>query len=142
MARADGVVCLAAAALAACAAPAYSPCPLDLGHALPADAFARCRDVLLRRYDALTESDPQSFRLQTDWAPSQDPPGERRASVYLDPVVDDSLAVVVELRYLRLPSWFGLPGWTSPRGDAAAERELVEELRAALADPDPVGFTN
>ena len=54
MARADGVVCLAAAALAACAAPAYSPCPLDLGHALPADAFARCRDVLLRRYDALT----------------------------------------------------------------------------------------
>ena len=141
MARGEGVAWLAAVVLAACVSPAYSPCPLDLGHALPADAFARCRDVLLRRYDALTESDAENFRLQTAWSPSQDPPGERRATVYLDTVVADSLSVVVELRYVRLP-WFGLPGWTSPRGDAAAERELVEELRSALADPDPVGFTN
>lgn len=141
MARPERAAWLVCAGLAACAAPAYTPCPLDLDQPLPPDAFLRCREVLLRRYDALTESDAEAFRLQTAWSPSQDPPGERRASVYLDAAVADSLAVVVELRYVRLP-WFGLPGWTSPRGDAAAERELAEELRAALTDPDPVGFTN
>lgn len=124
----------------ACSAPSYSPYPLDLGDELPADAFARCREVLLRRYETLTRVDEAAFLLQTDWASSQEPPGERRASVFRDPDVPGSLSVVVELRRVKLPM-FGLPGWTEPRGDDAAERELAEVLREALSDPDPIGFT-
>jgi len=116
---------------AACGAAGYSPYPLDLDDPLPADAFRRCRAVLLRRFQALTRSDEQAFLLQTAWTPSSDPPGERRASVYLDPEVEDSVCVVVELRRLSLP-WVGLPEWTEPRGDAAAERALAAELREAL----------
>lgn len=140
MARADVALLATLAVAAACAAPGYSPFPLDLEHRLPADAFDRCRDVLLRRFVTLTRTDRQGFLIQTAWAPSQDPPGERRASVFLDPAVSDSLAVVVELRRLRVPL-IGMPSWTEPRGDAAAERALAEVLRAALAEPADVDVT-
>ena len=140
MARTRSMLSLSVLLAAACSSPGYSPFPLDLGDELPEDAFARCREVLLRRYETLTRSDADGFLLQTDWAASQDPPGERRASVFRDPEVDGSLSVVVELRRVKLPM-FGLPGWTEPRGDPAAERELAEVLREALADPEPIGFS-
>lgn len=140
MARARSALLSTLIVAAACGSPGYSPYPLDLDHALPPDAFDRCRDVLLRRFISLTRSEPQTFLLQTAWAPSQDPPGERRASVYLDPAAPDSLAVVVELRRLYVPL-VGLPGWTEPRGDAAAERELAAALRVALAEPEAGGVT-
>lgn len=144
MARYRGAAPLLAVALAssaACRAPGYSPYPLDLGSALPPDAFARCRDVLLHRYEALERVDEQAFLLQTDWSPSHDPPGQRRASVYLDPEVAGSVAVVVELRRLKVPL-VGLPAWGEPRGDAAAERDLADALREALLDPGAAaGFT-
>lgn len=126
---------LLAVALAACASPPYAPCPVELEQALPADAFDRCRDVLLREYGAIAEADAAAFRLQTRWQPIADPPGERRATVFLDPdapVTD--LAVVVELRWLSTP-WLGVPEWTVARGDAPAERELAGALRDALAAP-------
>ena len=46
MARASWLSWLPLAALAGCPAPGYSPYPLDRDQDLPADAFARCRDVL------------------------------------------------------------------------------------------------
>lgn len=138
--RASSLLWLLLVVLGGCRALTYSPYPLDLDHDLPADAFARCREVLLRRFDVLTHSDPVAFQLQTGWAPSQDPPGERRASVFLDPAFDRSLAVVVELRRLTTP-FLGLPRWTDPRGDAVAERALAAALREALKEPAPLGFT-
>lgn len=132
--RSRRVVLALAAVCAACPAPGYSPYPLDLGDSLPRDAFARCRAVLLHRYEALLRADERAFLLQTDWAPSASPPGQRRASVFLDPDVQGSVAVVVELRRLRVPL-VGLPSWTAPRGDAAAERELADALREALVEP-------
>ncbi|MCK5941729.1 MAG: hypothetical protein KAI24_07165 [Planctomycetes bacterium] len=127
-------------AVAGCGAVEYRPYPLDLDAPLPADAFARCKDVLLRRCETLTRAEVEPFLLQTAWYASYDPPGERRASVFRDPEVEHGLAVVVELRRLSLPM-FGLPGWTEPRGDDAAERELAAALREALADPEPVGVS-
>lgn len=124
-----GVAVLAALA-AACGTVRYAPCPVATGTVLPADAFARCREVLVRDYGALVECDAAAFRLRSGWAPCQDPPGERRAAVFRDAA---GLAVVVELRWLSVP-WFGVPTWTAPRGDAAAERELAERLAAVLRD--------
>jgi hypothetical protein len=119
--------------VAACATPAYSPYPLDLSHQLPADAFLRCREVLLNHYGALSQSDQQAFRLETAWQPISDPPGERRASVFRDQQRANSLAVVVELRRLSVPL-IGAPYWTTPRGDDMSERQLAEWLRESLRD--------
>lgn len=133
--------------LAACATPGYSPYPLDLPHQLPADAFLRCREVLLNHYGALSQSDAQAFRLETAWQPISDPPGERRASVFRDQQRANSLAVVVELRRLSVPL-VGAPYWTTPRGDDTSERQLAEWLRESLRDfevpdvsPNAAGFT-
>lgn len=115
---------------AACAGPGYAPYPLQVG-ALPEGAFAGCRDLLLREFGALDESDAEAFRLQTAWAPLRDPPGERRASVYRDGARPSELSVVVELRWLRVPV-LGMPHWTTPRGDDAAERALAERLREVI----------
>lgn len=120
---------LAATLAGACASVPYAPCPVGLA-GLPPDAFARCLDVLQQRYGPLVVADAGAFRLQSGWQASVDPPGERRATVFRDGGAD--LAVVVELRWLSLPV-VGLPGWTEPRGDAAAERELAAALRVALA---------
>lgn len=143
MARRSSAALLLLAALAgssACGAPGYSPYPLDLGEALPDDAFSRCREVLLRRFEALVRADEEAFLLQTDWSPVPDPPGQRRASLFLDPEVPGSVAVVVELRRLEIPL-VGLPAWGVARGDAAAERELADELREALVDAAPPELT-
>jgi len=128
----------AALLLAGCAIDDYSPYPLAV-EALPRDAFLRCRELLLREYGSLVESDADSFRLQTNWTPIADPPGERRASVFREPDRPGELAVVVELRWLRVPM-LGVPHWTAPRGDDAAERELAERLLDALsAGRQPAG---
>lgn len=121
-----------------CSPVGYSPYPLDLAHKLPPDAFARCRAVLLNHYDTLAFSDVESFRLETEWLPIADPPGERRATVYRDVARPASLAVVVELRRLAVPL-IGLPHWTTARGDAYSERQLAEWLRESLAEPEGVG---
>lgn len=123
------LLCLAVAG--ACAAPGYSPCPLDLPEPLDDRAFARCRDVLLREYGALTVVDRDAFLLQTDWQPTADPPGERRASLFRDAAGRTALAIVVETRRLTVPL-IGPPRWTDPRGDPAAERALAEQLHDAL----------
>lgn len=116
----------------ACSAGPYPPCPVELRGGLPADAFARCRAVMLQRYGPLEISDEASFLLQTPWVSVQDPLGERRVSVFRDPAAShDDLAVVVELRWVSEPA-FGLPEWSTPRGDAAAERELAAALREEL----------
>ncbi len=121
-------------AAAGCAAPAYSPCPVQCGSDLPTDAFARCRSVLRQQYGELAVADESHFLIQSAWLPIADPPGERRASVFAESASPGELVVVVELRWLSIP-WFGLPSWTDPRGDAAAERALAEALRDALAVP-------
>jgi len=122
----------------ACSVAGYSPCPLDLPHKLPADAFARCRYVLLSHYDTIEYSDSAAFRLETAWQPIADPPGERRASVYRDEQHPESLAIVVELRRLTIPL-IGVPHWKSVRGDEQSERQLAEWLRESLRDPEVIG---
>ncbi len=122
----------------ACATTGYSPYPLDLDHKLPPDAFARCRQVLLRYYDTIAYSNAENFRLETEWLPISDPPGERRATVYRDESRPASLAVVVELRRLTVPL-IGIPHWTTSRGDAYSERQLAEWLRESLRDPETTG---
>jgi hypothetical protein len=119
-------------AASACAVQPYSPCPVDVPAALPAGAFAACRQVLADSYGTVVVADEQAFLLQTAWAPT-DPAGERRAAVFRDPTSSspDALAVVVEVRRISEPL-LGLPQWTAPRGDPAAERELAESLAAAL----------
>jgi len=134
MARRDWVWSLALL-LPGCSVPGYSPYPLDLGQKLPSDAFERCRAVLLNRYGTLTYADSEDFRLETAWQPVADPVGERRATVFRDPRIEDSLAIVVELRWLSVPL-VGLPHWTTVRGDDRAERELAELLRESLRDPE------
>lgn len=117
---------------AACASSPYAACPVPFDPPLPSDAFARCQQVLLQRGGGLVVADAAALRLQTGWAPVDDPPGERRCSVFLDDsVAPPGLAVVVELRWLQ-ESWLGVPGWSEPRGDDAAERALAEDLAAAL----------
>ncbi|MFN8826473.1 MAG: hypothetical protein ACK501_16005 [Planctomycetota bacterium] len=127
-------VLAAVAALAgACRSAPYAACPVPLTAPLPADAFERCQQVLLQQGGGLVTADASPLRLQTGWAAVDDPPGERRCSVFVDDAVDPpGLAVVVELRWLR-ESWFGIPGWSEPRGDDAAERALAEALAKALA---------
>ena len=117
--------------LAACATAPYSAYPLDLAGGLPADAFATCLTVLQRRYGPVAIADESAFRLQTEWLGIDDPPGERRATVFRD---ERGLGVVVELRRPSQP-WFGLPSWTEPRGWDEAERELAGWLREALEPP-------
>lgn len=118
-------------ALVAACAVAYRPCPVDVPGPLPADAFDRCREALLARYETLVLAQAQPLRLQTDWLDAPEVRGERRVSVFTD---EAGLAVVVEVRWLREP-WFGAPEWSSVRGDPAAEREVADWLRAALTSP-------
>lgn len=133
MVRLDTQTCFIGLLLLSACSVAYSPYPLDLDHKLPADAFSRCRAVLLNSYEILEYSDPEGFRLETAWQPITDPPGERRATVYRDLSRSDSLAIIVELRRLTVPL-FGMPHWTSVRGDDGAERRLARLLRESLAD--------
>ncbi|MCC7399671.1 MAG: hypothetical protein IT455_21585 [Planctomycetes bacterium] len=128
--RRGGAVLGLALLAVGCGLARYAPCPVVVAAPLPDDAFERCREVLVRDYGALAESDAVAFRLRSGWAPCQDPPGQRRAAVFRDAA---GLAVVVELRWLALP-WFGVPQWTAPRGDDAAERELAERLASVLRD--------
>jgi hypothetical protein len=130
-------VLAAMVALAGCATPSYSACPVELAGDVPPGAFAVCRDLLALRFGALAVADEDAFLLQTIWAPTTEPPGERRATVFRQRVDGRyDLSVVVELRRLTKPL-FGLPSWTGPRGDAAAERELAALLRAAIAAAGP-----
>ncbi|MCB9876085.1 MAG: hypothetical protein H6835_00655 [Planctomycetes bacterium] len=129
--RRAGLPVLGALALFGCAT-SYSPCPLDFEGPLPDDAFERCAAVLRSSYGALTEADAASFRLQTDWVQVEGEASERRASVFRDDARAHSLAVVVERRRLTIPV-VGSPHWTTSRGDASAERELVELLHGAIS---------
>ena len=115
--------------VAGCAGLPYSACPVELQGPMPDDAFAIAKRVVAARFGPLAEVDPEAFRLQSDWLAVDDPPGQRRASVFRD---GEDLAVIVEARSLVEPM-FGLPHWGSIRGDAASERELAELLCAALS---------
>jgi hypothetical protein len=126
----ERAVCLFAAFAAACATGAYPPCPVEVDGELPPDAFARCAEVLQHAFGLLLTADREQFELRTAWAPSGDLVGERRAVVRTD-ASGAGLLVRVELRRLTVP-WFGLPRWTEPRVDPAAERALAEALAAAL----------
>lgn len=120
---------------AACASPPYEPCPVPWQGPLPPDVFQRCREQLLRGYPGLLVADAEPLRLQTAWLATSDPPGERRAAVFLDDRRQPpGLAVVVELRWLR-ESWITTPGWSEVHGDDAAERELAAAIAAALKAP-------
>ena len=141
MARTDlrGLFALLLLMVSSCASPGYSPYPLDLEHKLPADAFGRCRSVLLNHFDTIAYSDAEAFRLETEWLPVSDPPGERRATVFRDETMPSSLSVVVELRRLTVPL-IGVPHWTTSRGDAYSERQLAERLRESLREPEVTGM--
>lgn len=119
-----------AATLAACAAGPYSPCHVSVAGGLPASAFGVCQEVLRQHYGPLAIADAARFLLQTDWVAIDEPPGERRASIFRGELPGD-LAVVVEVRRLTEPM-LGVPHWTEPRGWDAAERELAGWLRDAL----------
>ena len=119
---------------AACAVVPYPPLLLTTDE-LPADAFARCHDLLIARFGRLLVTDAAAFHLRTDWAPLPDREiaGQHRATLFREP---DGLGVVVEARYLD-KGWFGkLPAWTSPRPDARLEHELAELLGEALRSHD------
>lgn len=122
---------LLALAVAACTSSRYEPCPVTLDGPLPPDAFATCQRLLGARYGALTVADAEAFLLQTAWVPVGEPPGERRASVFLD---RGALAVVVEVRWAREPL-LSLPEWSAIAADQPAERELAAALAAALGPP-------
>ncbi|MEO6595388.1 MAG: hypothetical protein ABIP94_11605 [Planctomycetota bacterium] len=117
----------------ACSTSTYSPCPIEVDGALPADAFLRCKEILQSRFGAFAVVDENAFLLQTAWLATADPPGEQRAAVFRDasPRDPEGLAIVVEVRRLAEPM-IGLPTWTAARGDPAAERELAELLRRGL----------
>lgn len=125
---AAGSLLAAAVHLGACAVP-YRPCPVDVP--LPADAFVRCRSVLLAVGGGLAVADAEPLRLQSDWYEVPERGCERRATVSAG---ERGLEVVVEARWLTTP-WFGTPTWSDARPDPAAERELAERLRAALTVP-------
>lgn len=120
-----------ALALAACAVARYEPLVVTPAAGLPADAFARCVEVLRGRYGRVVVADAAAFRLQTDWVPGPDAElaQQLRASVFRE---GEGLGVVVEARYLRL-GWFDrLPEWSAPRPDPALERDLAAALTAGI----------
>lgn len=115
----------------ACAVTPYQPLPVEVPGGLPPDAWDRVRGLLLQRYGGLALADEDGFRLQTPWVPmaTGDQPAEQRATVFRQ--AEDRLAVVVEVRFLRFPTW-GTPGWGPVQGDAQRERELADALAAVL----------
>ena len=117
---------------AACSLPPYEPMPVAKVDSLPPDAFARCAACLRVRYQRLLEADEKGFRLQTDWAPGDDPTEakEQRASVF---VHAGEVACVVEVRYLGFGWFASLPSWSSPRPDPWLEEELAKTLEQALS---------
>lgn len=118
-------------AVPACSLPPYEPMPVAKVEALPGDGFARCAALLRSRYRRLLEEDAAAFRLQTDWAPGDDPTEakEQRATVFLH---EGEVACVVEVRYLGFGWFASIPSWSSPRPDPALEEQLAESLAAAL----------
>ena len=119
---------LAVLALAGCTVP-YQPLEQEI-ELLPTDAFDRVAETVRAVYPRLSVLDRETFRIQSAWLPFDDRrAGERRATVYLEG--DRTLSVVVETRYLRVGFWSG-PKWSSPRGDARLERELMAALVAVL----------
>jgi hypothetical protein len=119
-------------ALGACVTQGYQPLRVEPKGGLPADAFARCESLLGARYRRLVEADAERFLLQTDWVagPDRDVAGQVRATVYRD---GDAIACIVEARYLTLGWLDKLPSWSSPRADAALERDLGDAIAAALS---------
>lgn len=117
--------------LAACQYSPYQPARLTIPGGFPEDVFDRTLAVLQQGWLPLVQVDPDGFRLQTDWLPHdyEGTPGQKRATVFLDDPV--TLAVLVEVRYLRIPA-FGGPEWSAVRGDAALENQLLASLRQAL----------
>lgn len=116
---------------AACQYSPYQPARLTIPGGFPEDVFDRTLVVLQQGWQPLAEVDPEGFRLQTDWLPHEHrgTPGQKRATVFLDDPV--TLAVLVEVRYLRMPT-FGGPEWSDVRGDPVLEKQLLESLRQAM----------
>jgi len=108
---------------------AYQPAELDFSR--QADSFDRVLYALRDDYPSLAEVDRDGFRIQSAWISCEDGgrPAQRRLSLFLgEPGV---MNVVVEVRYLRL-GVFGDPSWTSPQGHQTWEREILEQISAAL----------
>lgn len=116
---------------AACAVPPYDPFPIDPVGGLPADAFARCCDLLAARELRIAERDPASFRLQTHWGPMTNTraTAQQRVTLFRH---GNGLGLLVEVRYMRQGLLDGLPEWTSARPDPELERELGDALSNAL----------
>src|SRR5262245_23653359 len=70
--------------LGACQLSPYQPLVFQPVGGLPADAFARCRELLAVRYQRLCLVDPDGFRLQTDWidGDESDVTSQVRATVF------------------------------------------------------------
>ncbi len=122
---------LALGLLSACAYSAYQPAQLTIPGGFPEDAFDRALAVMRQNWQPLAVVDEEAFRIQSSWLPHEqgDTPGQKRSTLFLeDPV---TLGVLVEVRYLSMPS-FGTPQWSSIRGDPALEQQLVGALREAM----------
>lgn len=123
---------LAAWLAAGCASLPYEPYFVAPPGGLPADAFARCQQLLLVRFGRLLVDDSEGFRLQTGWAPVRGQPGRQRATVFRQ---GPGIGLLVEASWLDGGWLGGPPTWTEPRADAALERELGQLIESALRDP-------
>ncbi len=105
--------------------------PAELSFAAQPDSFDRVLYALRDDYPSLTEVDRDGFRIQSAWIACEDrgTPAQRRLSLFLER--PGLMSVVVEVRYLKL-AVFGNPSWTTPQGHQTWEREIVEQISAAL----------
>ncbi len=113
-----------------CAVTPYDPGRADLPIDVPADAFARIRDVVRLDFPVLLEADPERFLFRSDWCPrdEQGVASQCRLTMWRE---DDELLAVVEVRYLRRQV-FGVPEWGSVRGHRFWERAMLDKAVAAL----------
>ncbi len=117
--------------LGGCTYSAYQPALLTIPGGFPDDVFDRALTVLQQNWQPLSVVEREEFRIQSGWLAHehQGTPGQKRATVFLeDPV---TLAVLVEARYLTMPT-FGTPQWSTVRGDPALEKQLLEALRQSM----------
>ena len=116
--------------LGACAAAPYQPALVELDHPLDESRFRLLLDVIRNDYPEV-DVDEAAFRVQSSWLPCADrgTPALRRLTLYEDP--PGVLAVVVEVRYLRI-STFGGASWSASRGHAEWEYALIDDLRRVL----------
>jgi hypothetical protein len=105
--------------------------PAELKFQEQSDSFDRVLYALRDDYPSLAQVDREGFRIQSAWIACEDrgTPAQRRLSLFRE--APGLINLVVEVRYLKL-GVFGGPSWTSPQGHQTWEREILEQITAAL----------